>query len=80
MSKYTAREYDEADATYTAMEEAETALKELIEALKNTRLENYAALGELLEEVQSDKACAEEIIEQEEAETEATINLQWAMR
>ena len=77
MSKYTARECDEAVATYAAMEEAETALNELIEALKNTRLENYAALGELLEEVQSDKAVAEEILDQEEAETDELNGWEW---
>lgn len=77
MSKYTAREYDEADATYTAMEEAETALKELIEALKNTRLEDYADLSGLLEEVQNDKACAEEVLYQEQAETDELNGWEW---
>lgn len=80
MSKYTAREYDEADATYTAMEEAETALKELIEALKHTRLEDYAALGELLEEVQNDKAAAEEVLYQEQAETDELNGWEWTHR
>ena len=80
MSKYTAREYDEADATYTAMEEAETALKELIEALKNTRLEDYADLGGLLEEVQNDKACAEEVLDEEEAEYRKEVEWQWYHR
>lgn len=80
MSKYTAREYDEADATYTAMDEAETALKELIEALKNTRLEDYAALGELLEEVQNDKAAAEEVLGQEQAEYEELVSWEWTHR
>ena len=80
MGKYTAREYDEADATYTAMEEAETALKELIEALKNTRLEDYAALGELLEEVQNDKAAAEEVLGQERAETDELNSWEWTHR
>lgn len=80
MSKYTAREYDEADATYTAMEEAETALKELIEALKNTRLEDYAALDELLEEVKNDKAAAEEVLGQEQAETDELNGWEWTHR
>lgn len=80
MSKYTAREYDEADATYTAMEEAETALKELIEALKHTRLEDYADLDGLLEEVQNDKACAEEVLDEEEAEYRKEVEWQWYHR
>ncbi len=80
MSKYTAREYDEADATYTAMEEAETALKELIEALKNTRLEDYVDLNDLLEEVQNDKACAEEVLDEEEAEYRKEVEWQWYHR
>lgn len=80
MSKYTAREYDEADATYTAMEEAETALKELIEALKHTRLEDYADLDGLLEEVQNDKDCAEEVLDEEEAEYRKEVEWQWYHR
>lgn len=80
MSKYTAREYDEADATYTAMEEAETALRNLIDALRHTRLEDYADLGDLLEEVRNDKACAEEVLGQERAEYEELVSWEWTHR
>ena len=80
MSKYTARECDEAVATYAAMEEAETALKELIEALKHTRLEDYAALDELLEEVKNDKAAAEEVLGEEEAEYRKEVEYSWYHR
>ena len=80
MSKYSAREYDEADFTYSAMEEAETALKNLIEALKNTRLEDYVNLDDLLEEGQNDKAVAEEILDQEQAEYEEQVSWEWTHR
>lgn len=81
MSKYTAREYDEADATYTAMEEAEYSAEDLIEHLKGTDLEGWTdTLKGLLEEIKALKDEADEVLGEEEAEYRKEVEWQWYHR